>query len=167
MEEVVGTVELAPPKEKEEQPEVVADKREEAVPENDVAKEVGVKQEHGSYNETKKGSGLFLWSEEQSTQRRKGREKEDPPVYGAIMVDRVLYFFGLGDTISVQKVFFSFFFFLSHLSLPTGRRRGRAVCFSGVRAIRWTSLSAACAQQDQGNDVSSESSGISFACGEC
>jgi hypothetical protein len=124
MEEVVGTVELAPPKEKEEQPEVVEDKREEAVPENDVAKEVGVKQEHGSYNETKKGSGLFLWSEEQSTQRKKGREKECPQVFGAIMVDCVQYFFGLGDTISVQTVFF-FLFFFSFSSFSSHREAPR------------------------------------------
>jgi hypothetical protein len=64
MEEVVAAATPPPPKEKEELDQVVDDKREEGVPESDVAKEVGVKQERGSYNETRQGSGLFLWRDE-------------------------------------------------------------------------------------------------------
>ena len=78
MEEVDPVVEAASPQEKVEEPQVVVDKREEAVPESDVAQEVGVMQVGGSYSETKKGSGLFLWRRKKPTQPEKGRGRRAP-----------------------------------------------------------------------------------------
>jgi hypothetical protein len=120
MEEVVAAATPPPPKEKEELDQVVDDKREEGVPESDVAKEVGVKQERVSYNETRQGSGLFLWRDEQSTNAKKEGRRSAPQMFGAIMVDCVQHFFGLGDTISVQTVFFFFFFFFLIFLFPQG-----------------------------------------------
>jgi hypothetical protein len=115
MEEVVAAATPPPPKEKEELDQVVDDKREEGVPESDVTKEVGVKVEGASYTETRRGSGLFLCREGKCTHRKKGKGKEDPQVYGAIMLDNVMTYFGIGDTIIVHQVFFFFFFFLTCL----------------------------------------------------
>jgi hypothetical protein len=139
MEEVVAAATPPPPKEKEELDQVVDDKREEGVPESDVTKEVGVKVEGASYTETRRGSGLFLCREGKCTHRKKGKGKEDPQVYGAIMLDNVMTYFGIGDTIIVHQVFL-FFFFFPHMSLPTERCRGGTVCFSCVLAIQRTCL---------------------------
>src|SRR6187551_1263754 len=74
MEEVAPTVEVSPPKEKEEEIEIggnKANKAVEALVPDEIAAEVGVKKANGAYQETKKGSGLFLWRDENSTKTKR------------------------------------------------------------------------------------------------